>query len=271
MVAENTSTAILDHLIMLQPHRLEFYRTRGIVKMFLDQFQSAAKDFTHALLESRAERKRRTPGRNGKKKGKGKGKAKAGGASSAGGGGGGASNGHAATVEEDCTDVALHRPVAAPFPVPSPDDRPQHPSARPDAPLPMEPQCLFLRASSYFTHAVWLIEGAALAIEGVKRNGTNDGVEVRLCNIAGGRFGGVEVRSRPFSLPRRLLAPSLTASPSPFARAAAERPHPRTARSQGRREVPHLPGRIRPGQVEDGRAHARAQGHPRPRALRRPL
>lgn len=194
MVAENTTTAVLDHLIACAPHRLEFFRTRGIVRMFLDQFTLAAKDFTYALLESRAERKRRTPGKNSKKKAKGKGKARAGGAS---GNVTPPSKGHAASVEDDCTDVALHRPAAASaFAPAATDDRPQHPSARPEAPLPMEPQCLFLRASSYFTHAVWLIEGAALGIEGVRRNGTNDGVEVRLCNIPGGRFGGVEV-SRP--------------------------------------------------------------------------
>jgi hypothetical protein len=200
MVAENTTTAVLDHLIACAPDRLEFFRTRGIVRMFLDQFTLAAKDFTHALLESRAERKRRTPGKSGKKKAKskGKGKARAGGS----GGsvtppyaGGASSNGHAASVEDDCTDIAIHRPAGPPpFAPAATDDRPQHPSARPEAPLPMEPQCLFLRASSYFTHAVWLIEGAALGIEGVRRNGTNDGVEVRLCNIPGGRFGGVEVR-----------------------------------------------------------------------------
>lgn len=189
MVAENTSTAILDHLIALQPHRLEFYRTRGIVKVFLDQFQSAAKDFTYALLESRAERKKRAKAGKKKKKassaaqGKGKGRE----------GSPGSHGGSTPTVEDDSSELVFHRP-SSPYTNSTTDDRPQHPSARPEAPLPMEPQCLFLRASSYFTHAIWLIEGAALGIEGVRRNGTNDGVEVRLCNIPGGRFGGIEVR-----------------------------------------------------------------------------
>lgn len=69
----------------------------------------------------------------------------------------------------------------------------QHASVLPEAPLPIEPQCLFLRASSYLMHAVWLIESAALKLEEVGRTPPGDGMELRLCNLSHGRFGGIEV------------------------------------------------------------------------------
>lgn len=166
MVAENTTTETLDALINAHPYRLEFYRTRGVVKIFLDQYAAGARDFTHALVEARAARKgrqahSREEARQGAKGRKGKGKA--------------------SVAPGDLFD--------------SGDSRNQHASVRPEAPLPMEPQCLFLRASSFLMHAVWLIESAALKLEEVGRTSPGDGMELRLCNLTHGKYGGIEVRS----------------------------------------------------------------------------
>ncbi|RDB19206.1 hypothetical protein Hypma_013430 [Hypsizygus marmoreus] len=59
-LAESTSTKVLDELIAAQPQRLEYYRTRGIVHCFRDEFPQATKDFTYALKEARAVRKAKT-------------------------------------------------------------------------------------------------------------------------------------------------------------------------------------------------------------------
>ncbi len=44
-----------------------------------------------------------------------------------------------------------------------------HPSVLPDAPEPIEPQCLFLRAAAYLQHAVFLIEDAIFKLEGIQK------------------------------------------------------------------------------------------------------
>ena len=185
MVAENTTTDVLDSLINAHPHRLEFYRTRGIVKVFLDQYAAGARDFTHALVEARAARKgrqhlsREEARANGKKKGKSS-----------------MSNSSTALVTTS-GGVHMEEIEAIPRQPNSFDlgnEKPQqHSSVGPEAPLPIEPQCLFLRGSSYLMHAVWLIESAALKLEEVGRTPPGDGMELRLCNLSHGRFGGIEV------------------------------------------------------------------------------
>jgi hypothetical protein len=50
----------LDELIAAQPQRLEYYRTRGIVHCFRDEYSQPIKDFTYALKEARAVRKAKT-------------------------------------------------------------------------------------------------------------------------------------------------------------------------------------------------------------------
>ncbi|THU96896.1 hypothetical protein K435DRAFT_965768 [Dendrothele bispora CBS 962.96] len=59
-LAESTTTRTLDELISAHPHRLEYFRTRGIVHCFRDEYQQAIRDFTHALKEARAVRKSRS-------------------------------------------------------------------------------------------------------------------------------------------------------------------------------------------------------------------
>ncbi|TRM70472.1 hypothetical protein BD626DRAFT_533718 [Schizophyllum amplum] len=56
-LAESTSTRVLDELIAAQPNHLEYFRTRGIVRCFRDEYPEAVRDFTHAIKESRAQRK----------------------------------------------------------------------------------------------------------------------------------------------------------------------------------------------------------------------
>ena len=79
--------------------------------------------------------------------------------------------------------------------VDGPDGEPLllHPSVLPDAPDPIEPQCLFLRAAAYLQHAVFLVEEAILKLEGIRKMPTVDGAELRLCYIENGRYGGVEI------------------------------------------------------------------------------
>ncbi|EIW87174.1 hypothetical protein CONPUDRAFT_134458 [Coniophora puteana RWD-64-598 SS2] len=205
-LADSTTTHVLDELIAAQPHRLEFYRTRGIVHCFRDEYAPAVKDFTFALKETRAQRRARmahhypssvaSDGRKGGKKKKGarqktQGQAPPNGTSSrtaetadccaaAGGGGGGV--GGAGGLGPGFAGGGDDEPL------------PVHPSVLPDAPDPLEPQLLFLRGAAYLQHAVHLIENAILALEGIdSAPAALDGGEPRLCYIDNGRFGGVEV------------------------------------------------------------------------------
>jgi hypothetical protein len=79
------------------------------------------------------------------------------------------------------------------MPGPDGDPVPIHPSVLPDAPDPIEPQCLFLRGSSYLQHAMYLIEEAILRLEEVRRGPIPDGGEMRLSYIENGKYGGVEL------------------------------------------------------------------------------
>ena len=68
-----------------------------------------------------------------------------------------------------------------------------HPSVLPDAPEPIEPQCLFLRAATYLQHAVFIIEDTIFKLEGIRKVPSIDGAEMRLCYVENGRYGGVEI------------------------------------------------------------------------------
>jgi hypothetical protein len=181
-LAESTTTAVLDELIKAYPQRLELYRTRGIVHTFRDEYSAAVKDFTHALKESRALRKARSFHRNGShapqnSKGKGdkrkrddkkksNGQAPPNGTSDADGGG-------------DTSEA---------------ETPPIHPSVLPDAPEPIEPQLLFLRAAAYLQNAIFLVEERILKLEGICKRISGEGAaELRLCYIQHGRYGGVEI------------------------------------------------------------------------------
>ncbi|KAG5643295.1 hypothetical protein DXG03_001222 [Asterophora parasitica] len=183
-LAESTSTKVLDELIAAQPQRLEYYRTRGIVHCFRDEYPQATKDFTYALKEARAVRKAKMMHRNlngtGERFTKSGKRKKAGGAHT---------NGQAppdgtSTLGAENTVEGLD---GEPLPL--------HPSVLPDAPEPIEPQLLFLRGAAYLQQAVFLIESAVLKLEGVRKVPSVDGAELRLCYIENGKYGGVEIGS----------------------------------------------------------------------------
>ncbi|KIJ07491.1 hypothetical protein PAXINDRAFT_173459 [Paxillus involutus ATCC 200175] len=181
-LAESTTTQVLDQLITAHPQRLEYYRTRGIVHCFRDEYTFATKDFTHALKEARAARKGRMAhrnitlpseprGKNGRKK---KGSNKTNGQAPP--------NGTSDSAEGSAVDGVDGETFLI------------HPSVLPDAPDPIEPQLLFLRGAAYLQHAVYLIESAVLKLEGVSKVvSATDGTELRLCYIDNGRYGGVEM------------------------------------------------------------------------------
>ncbi|KAJ7274321.1 hypothetical protein B0H12DRAFT_1088128 [Mycena haematopus] len=203
-LAESTTTQVLDELIQNQPQKLEYYRTRGIVHCFRDEYSLATKDFTHALKEARAVRKAKvvhhhnysSPAQNGKH-------------TTGGGKGGKKRKGSKSKRYEDISENAGEEGGDA-----SADEDAggfvPHPSVLPDAPTPLEPQVLFLRGAAYLQHAVHLVESTVLKLEGVHKysaysttgsdgNGThanganaNNG-ELRLSYLDGGIYGGVEV------------------------------------------------------------------------------
>lgn len=181
-LAESTTTKVLDELIAKHPSRLEYYRTRGVVHCFREEFSAATKDFTYALKEARAVRRAKMMH-------------------------------HASNTQSECRPSKSKRRKdasggkhgvngqAPPNGTSAMDDLENefdgssmlHPSVLPAAPEPIEPQCLFLRGAAYLQHAVHLIENAILALEGVKKAPTIDGAELRLCYIENGRYGGVEI------------------------------------------------------------------------------
>ncbi|KAF9820781.1 hypothetical protein IEO21_01224 [Rhodonia placenta] len=185
-LAESTTTSLLDELIAAYPQRLEFYRTRGIVHCFRDEYASAVKDFTHAFREARTLRRAKVAHRNSKsnEKQRGKGHKKKGKA------GGSKTHGQA---PPNGTSAAMPDEDAPTIEGPDGEQLLLHPSVLPDAPDPIEPQCLFLRAAAYLQHAVYLIEDGILQLEGIRKIPSVDGAELRLCYIENGRYGGVEV------------------------------------------------------------------------------
>lgn len=160
---------------------MEYYRTRGIVHCFREEFIQAAKDFTYALKEARTQRRARIThhaalsesrgSKSKKRKGTGSGQSH--------------TNGQAPS---DGTAVP-----EGTFEGPDREIPPSHPSTLPDAPEPIETQLLFLRGASYLQHAVHLIESAIINLEGVQKPTSIDGADLRLCCLENGRYGGVEI------------------------------------------------------------------------------
>jgi len=143
------------------------------------------KDFTHVLKESRAQRRSKLthlpngfPSEQRMKGKKKKGKS-------------GSSKMHGqAPVDGTSTPPNMDGPM-----IDGPDGEPLllHPSVLPDAPDPIEPQCLFLRGAAYLQHAIYLIEQSILKLEDIRKEPTVDGAELRLCYIGRGKYGGVEI------------------------------------------------------------------------------
>lgn len=180
-MAESTNTRVLDELIAAHPQRLEYYRTRGIVHCFRDEFPQATKDFTHALKEARAVRKAQLVHHNNGSQSESRiskhGKRRKGAANH--------TNGQAppdgTSAMEGTVDGSDGEPLL------------KHPSVLDDAPDPIEPQLLFLRGAAYLQQAIYTIEAAILNIEGVRKVPSVDGAELRLCYIENSKYGGVEI------------------------------------------------------------------------------
>ncbi|KLO04992.1 hypothetical protein SCHPADRAFT_884129 [Schizopora paradoxa] len=171
-LAESTPTTVLEQLIQQSPNHLHYYRTRGIVHGFRDEYALAVKDFTHALKESRAARRARLAHNSsgisdGQQRGKRK-KNKVNGQAPP--------NGTAPFIEGPGGEQILI-----------------HKSILPDAPDPLEPQLLFHRAATYLAHAIFLLESALFKLEGVKKNHSGDLGEIRLSYVENGKYGGTEI------------------------------------------------------------------------------
>lgn len=176
-MAESTTTKVLDELIAAHPQTLEYYRTRGIVHSFRDEFPQAIKDLTFALKETRSIRKAKVAhleslslreSKQGKRR-RGKAAHRTNGQAPAEG---------TSAMEND---------------IDSSDKEPTHPSLSEDVPDPLEPQLLFFRGAAYLQQAIYLIESAILNLEGIKKASSADGVELRLCYLENGKYGGVEI------------------------------------------------------------------------------
>jgi hypothetical protein len=50
MLSQSTSTDVLDRIIAASPTTAEYYRTRGVVKCFKEDFTGALRDFKTALM-----------------------------------------------------------------------------------------------------------------------------------------------------------------------------------------------------------------------------
>ncbi|KAG6839655.1 hypothetical protein C0991_000464 [Blastosporella zonata] len=182
-LAESTPTRVLDELIAVRPQHLEYYRTRGIVHCFRDEYPQATKDLTYALKEARAVRKAKMhrnlnlPGesrstKNWKRKKR---------TMSSHTNGQAPPDGTSAMGEDHAFEGADGEPLLL------------HPSALPEAPEPIEAQLLFLRGAAYLQQAIHLIEAAVLRLEEVPKVQSVDGAELRLCYLERGKYGGVEI------------------------------------------------------------------------------
>lgn len=179
-MAESTTTRVLDELIAVHPQRLEYYRTRGIVHCFRDEFPQAIKDFTYALKEARAIRKAQLVHHNGSQsesRVSKHGKHRKGTANH--------TNGQAPPDGTSTMDGTVDGSDGEPLL--------KHPSVLEDAPDPIEPQLLFLRGAAYLQQAIYTIEAAVLNIEGVRKVPSVNGAELRLCYIENSKYGGVEI------------------------------------------------------------------------------
>jgi hypothetical protein len=180
-LAESTTTRVLDELIAAHPQRLEYYRTRGIVHCFRDEFPQAIKDFTYALKEARAIRKAQLVHHNSGSQSDSRiskhGKHRKGTANH--------TNGQAPPDGTSTMDGTVDGSDGEPLL--------KHPSVLEDAPDPIEPQLLFLRGAAYLQQAIYTIEAAVLNIEGVRKVPSVNGAELRLCYIENSKYGGVEI------------------------------------------------------------------------------
>lgn len=173
-LALSTDTSVLDQLLLENPHRLEYYRTRGIVHTFKQDYPSAISNFTQALTQAKAARKVKQfhsgdSGPKSRKKGKG---------------GSGRSNGNG---KEKVPDLG-GSPSGGTTPSPS-ASVPAREEAEAMGKGPgddVERQILFHRGMAQFHYACKLIEDTVLSIEevAIPSGGlSNEGGELTLRNL----------------------------------------------------------------------------------------
>jgi len=177
-LASSTPTTTLDELIFAYPHQLEYYRTRGVVRSFREEYSLAIKDFTHALKEIRI--RRRNDKNHGSDQRASKTKKRKGPSSSQ-----SHTNGQAPSDGTAVPEGMMERSDGG---LPS-----LHPSMQSDAPEPFETQLLFFRGAAHLQQAIHIIEASVIEIEGIKKPADFDSPDLRLCCLTNGRYGGVEI------------------------------------------------------------------------------
>ncbi|SCV71145.1 BQ2448_2733 [Microbotryum intermedium] len=180
--ASSTDTTQLDHLIACERHRLEYYRTRGVVHGFKQDYVSAVRNFTQALTQAKALRKEKehraevqVGGANMKKKKGGKNGKTAGKKTKASPAAAGDGN------DSDTAPILGSNGNSAPV-------TPTDPSSRvgKEPGDDFERQMYFHRGMAHFHHACQLMEDAALDVEGVQKPKgglSNEGGELTLRNV----------------------------------------------------------------------------------------
>ena len=185
-----TDTSLLDRLIAARSGQLEYWRTRGIVHAFRDEFTDAIKDFTYGVNQSRTIRKARrdveSESPNDLSKATKKGKIRW------------RSTAPPFPGEEGDNANGLDSPI---FPVEAAGAstflstyREYHQSSFPDAPEPLELQFLFQRGVTHLMHACSCIEQAILRTEAVPTP-PPEGPDIRLSRLdfLSPKYGGVEI------------------------------------------------------------------------------
>ncbi|KAK4051880.1 hypothetical protein OIV83_002585 [Microbotryomycetes sp. JL201] len=172
-LAASTNTDVLDNLIARNPSRLEYFRTRGIVHGFKQDYSAAIRGYTQALQQSKAIRtakQEHTDAHNGVRRKKGKGakrKVKTGKPSDD----QAAEDSAEDSQGKDLVDIVDQMPAS---------------TIGKEAGDDLDRQLLFHRGMSYFHWACKLLEDAALEIEGVEKpigGLSNEGGELTLRNV----------------------------------------------------------------------------------------
>ncbi|KAM0748296.1 hypothetical protein T439DRAFT_317006 [Meredithblackwellia eburnea MCA 4105] len=172
-LASSTDTTLLDQLITNNPTKLEYYRTRGIVLGFKQDYSAAIRNFTAALSQAKAARKVKMHHENlaggGSKSSRKKGGS---GGGKAGRGGPGSMNGADSGSGGADEDSSSAGPPPVMFGKEPGDD--------------VERQIMFHRGMAHFHAACKIIEDAVLDIEGIEKPQgglSNEGGEMTLRNI----------------------------------------------------------------------------------------
>ncbi|KAK4702872.1 hypothetical protein P7C70_g3351, partial [Phenoliferia sp. Uapishka_3] len=172
-LAVSTDTTLLDHLILTNPNKLEYYRTRGIVHGFKQDYPSAIRNFTQALTQAKASRKAKLFHAGDTSSGKSSGKK-------------GGKSSKSAAAKEKAERAANGGGEPANSNNPSTPARDEATSIGKEAGDDIERQMLFHRGMANFHFACKILEDAVLDIEEIDRPQgglSNEGGELTLRNV----------------------------------------------------------------------------------------